>query len=121
MLNDDFNQFKNRFVENMWKVYPVWATSVGYHKYDSVLIVPTERSRLIELKFAKETEDSLKTFKFDSLDANNKTDYRMIINFIDGVRFNINEFKAFQWDPSTYNIGDALFYVMDNKKGCIGS
>ncbi len=116
MLNDTFNQFKNRFVESMWKVYPVWATSVGYHKYDSILGVPDAASRQSELTFAQQTEDSLKTFKFDSLDANNKTDYRMIINFIDGIRFNINEFKSFQWDPSLYNVGDALFYIMDNKK-----
>lgn len=119
MLNDRFNQFKNQFTENMWKVYPVWATSVGYHKYDSVLVVPTEDSRQDELKFAQQTEDSLKTFKFDSLNANNKTDYRMIINFIDGVRFNIKEFKAYQWDPTTYNVGDALFYIMDNKKASL--
>ncbi len=116
MLNDNFNQFKTRFIEDMWKVYPMWATSVGYHKYDSVLVIPDKESRDNELKFAQETEDSLKTFKFDSLDANNKTDYRMIINFIDGVRFNIKEFKAFEWDPSMYNVGDALFYIMDNKK-----
>jgi hypothetical protein len=116
MLNDHFNQFKNQFVENLWKVYPVWATTVGYHTYDSVLVIPTEESRQNELAFSQQTEDSLKTFKFDSLDANNKTDYRMIINFIDGTRFNINEFKEFEWNPSMYNVGDALFYIMDNKK-----
>jgi len=116
MINQNFDQFKNQFVEDMWKVYPVWATSVGYHKYDSVLVIPTEASRNNELKFAQQTEDGLKTFKFDSLNANEKTDYRMIINFIDGTRFNINEFKSYQWDPSMYNVGDALFYIMDNKK-----
>jgi hypothetical protein len=119
MLNDKFNQFKTQFVEDMWKVYPVWATSVGYHKYDSLLVIPNNESRDNELKFAQQTEDSLKTFRFDSLDANNKTDYRMIINFIDGVRFNIKEFKAFEWDPSMYNIGDAVFYIMDNKKASL--
>ncbi len=119
MLNDKFNQFKAQFVEDMWKAYPVWATSVGYHKYDSLLVVPNNESRDNELKFAQQTEDSLKTFRFDSLDANNKTDYRMIINFIDGVRFNIKEFKVFEWDPSMYNVGDAVFYIMDNKKASL--
>jgi uncharacterized protein (DUF885 family) len=119
MLNNNFNQFKNKFVDEMWKIYPVWGTSVGYHKYDSVLVIPDSVSRQNELKFANQSEDRLKSFKFDSLDANNKTDYRMMLNFIDGIRFNINEFKSYQWDPSIYNIGDAIFYIMDDKKASL--
>ena len=42
MQNDDslFDTFKTHFVEDLWKMYPSWASSQGYHKYDSLLVVP---------------------------------------------------------------------------------
>lgn len=116
MMNSKFGNFKTLFIEELWKLYPVWATTVGYHKSDSLLNIPDDDFRKSELDFAKRTEDTLKTFKFNMLDASNKTDYRIIINFIDGVRFNSRELKPYQWDPSYYNLGDALFYIMDNHK-----
>ncbi|MDB5284313.1 MAG: hypothetical protein JWO06_3388, partial [Bacteroidota bacterium] len=114
--NKDFEQYKNRFVEDLWKMYPGWAGGVGYHKYDSLLPIPNDAERQHELKFAQSVNDSLNQFNFDSLDANNKTDYKLIANFTEGVRFSINEFKSYEWDPSGYNIGEALFNVIDYKK-----
>ena len=114
--NSDFEKFKNGFVEELWKTYPGWATSVGYHKYDSVLLIPDEARRQSELQFAKGVDDSLKRFNFDSLSPNNKTDYKLIANFTEGVRFNIDEFKSYEWDPSYYNVGETLFNVVDYKK-----
>ena len=66
-----------------------------------------------ELDFAAQTESDMKQFNFDSLSANNKTDYKLIQNFVDGLRFNVNEFKSYEWDPAGYNLGDAIFGVMD--------
>ncbi len=42
-----FDVYKNQFVENLWKVYPGWASSQGYHKYDTALIVPNEAERTV--------------------------------------------------------------------------
>ncbi len=108
-----FETFKLDFIEMLWRTYPGWATSVGFHKYDSLLVVPDKESRETELRFCKTVEGWMKTLNFDSLKPNEKTDYRLVENFLAGVRFNINDFKSYGWDPSSYNIGGGIFDVMD--------
>ena len=99
-----FDVYKNQFVENLWKVYPGWASSQGYHKYDTALIVPNEAERTVELNFAKANLDSLKQFDLSILSSNNKTDYRMIENQLNSTIWSINEMKSWQWNPSEYNV-----------------
>ncbi|HXB10547.1 MAG TPA: DUF885 domain-containing protein, partial [Bacteroidia bacterium] len=119
MGNEDFENYKNAFIESLWKTYPNWATSVGYHKYDSVLVIPDAASRKQSLDFAASTDSALKKFNFDSLSPNNKTDYKLIANFTEGIRFGINKFKEYEWNPASYNIGDDLFNVMDYKQATL--
>ncbi len=99
-----FDAYKKQFVENLWKVYPGWASSQGYHKYDTALIVPNEAERIVELNFAKANLDSLKQFNLNSLSSNNKTDYRMIENQLNSTIWSINEMKSWEWNPSEYNV-----------------
>ncbi|MEY2828453.1 MAG: hypothetical protein RIQ33_311 [Bacteroidota bacterium] len=99
-----FDVYKNRFVENLWKVYPGWASSQGYHKYDSILIIPNNAERNVELNFAKANLDSLKSFDSKELSANNQTDYKMIENQLNATIWSINEMKSWQWNPSEYNV-----------------
>ncbi len=111
-----FENFKTAFVEELWQTYPGWATGVGYHKYDSLLLIPNEARRNAELAFAGRTDSILQQINFEKLDANNKTDYKLIQNFTAGIRFNTNEFKSHEWDPSNYNIGGMIFDIIDYKK-----
>ena len=66
-MDPQFDNYKTNFVEELWKTYPGWASSQGYHKYDSILIVPNADARAKELAFAKENLDSLKAFDLISL------------------------------------------------------
>ncbi|MGZ5282471.1 MAG: DUF885 domain-containing protein [Bacteroidia bacterium] len=107
--NDEkFDRFKANFIEELWKVYPGWANGVGYHKYDSILVIPNEAARQKELNFAKAYLDSLDDFKIDELSANNQIDYRLIENQLKATDWNINKFKQWQWDPSMYNVGESF-------------
>ena len=58
-MNARFDNYKENFVLELWKVYPSWASSVGYHKYDSVLVIPDAAARAKELAFCKANLDSL--------------------------------------------------------------
>ena len=90
-----FETVKTAYVEKLWATFPGWATSQGFHKYDSVLVIPDEAERKTELAFAAWIDNQLGKFKFEELSANDKTDYRMLQTFADGIRFNINNFKSF--------------------------
>jgi uncharacterized protein (DUF885 family) len=110
--DDRFDNYKGRLVEEMWRMYPSWASSVGYHKYDSVLSIPDVASRERELAFCKAQLDSLAAFSIDELSSNNKTDYLMIKSQLESSIWSINELRSYEWDPSQYNVSGAFAEIL---------
>lgn len=113
ITNARFDAYKNNFVEALWKLNPDWAASQGYHKYDSVLKIPNEAYREQQLDFAENQLDSLKNYSPASLSDHNATDYHMIKNHLEGSIFAINELKAYQWDPSSYNVCGSFAEILN--------
>lgn len=105
-LKDDaaFLRYEDHFLEELWKNNPDWATSVGYHKYDSLLVVPTDKAREQAVKFAKVHLDSLSRYPEGSLSDANKIDHHMIKNQMESIQWNLEQLKSYQWDPSSYNV-----------------
>ena len=99
----EFDKYKEHFIDELWKTYPGWASSVGKHTYDSVLTVPDAASRMKELQFSARHLDSLKHYKLSELNDNNKTDYQMMENQLRSIDWNINTLKSYEWSPSDYN------------------
>ena len=113
-LNVGFDAYKNRFVEALWQVYPTWASSQGYHKYDSILVVPDDAARSRELAFANDHLDSLKTFDIKKLNENNQIDHHMMEDQLQRIVWSLTEEKSYQWDPSVYNIGETFANMLVN-------
>ena len=103
-LNSKFDHYKDYFVNELWKINPEWASSQGYHKYDSVLLIPNEANRKKELAFAKNQLDSLQNYPLEQLSDHNKTDLKMMENLMNSFVFSINEMKSGTWNPSNYNV-----------------
>ncbi|SDD60260.1 Uncharacterized conserved protein, DUF885 familyt [Mucilaginibacter pineti] len=118
MLGKDdaaFAIYENSFLDALWKQNPDWATSVGYHKYDSVLLIPNEQSRQKTIEFARLQADSLSRFEVNSLTEANRIDYKMMQNQLDYTQWQINQLKSYEWDPSAYNvIGTFAFILNEN-------
>lgn len=112
-INPQFDKYKANFIEELWKIYPTWASSQGYHKYDSILIVPNDASRAKELAFSKANSDSLKTYDLTQLSDNNKTDYYMMANQLKSIAWSIDEFKSYEWNPSEYNVSGAFAEILN--------
>ena len=108
-----FNVYENSFLEGLWKLNPDWATSVGYHKYDSLLLVPDDKSRDKMISYAKLQLDSLSRFDITTLNAANKIDYQVMQNEMQKAEWSIQELKAYQWDPSTYNVTSTFAYILN--------
>lgn len=111
--NPQFDTYKTNFIEELWKTYPGWASSQGYHKYDSILIVPDDASRAKELAFANANLDSLKAYDIATLSDNNKTDHYMIENQLRSIVWSINEMKYFEWNPSEYNVSGSFAEILN--------
>jgi len=109
-----FDQFKKRFVAQLWKIYPTWASSVGYHIYDSTLVIPDEESRNRENRFCLDYLDSLVNYNASNLSPTEMIDYKLIKNQLQSAYWNLNELKAWQWDPSVYNVSGIFAEMLTN-------
>jgi uncharacterized protein (DUF885 family) len=108
-----FDRYKENFVEELWKIYPGWASSQGYHKYDSILVIPDDASRAKEIAFAKANLDSLKNYDLVTLSDNNKTDHHMISNQLNSIIWSITEQRSYEWNPSEYNVSGAFAEMLN--------
>jgi uncharacterized protein (DUF885 family) len=112
--NQRFDQYKNAFVERLWEVNPGWASSVGYHKYDSVLLIPNKDEEAKDLAFCNANLDSLKSFDINQLSDNNKTDYQMMENQLKYTIWSITDLKSGEWNPSSYNVCGEFAEMLNN-------
>ncbi|MDR6763485.1 uncharacterized protein (DUF885 family) [Flavobacterium sp. 2755] len=112
-LDQKFDRYKEGFITSLWKVYPGWASNVGYHKLDSILLIPNAAEEKRQLDFANAQLDSLKQYDIQSLSDNNKTDFHMIKNQLESTVFNINELKSSEWNPSEYNVCSSFAEILN--------
>ncbi|HNE50871.1 MAG TPA: DUF885 domain-containing protein [Chitinophagales bacterium] len=109
----NFDMYKKAFTERLWKIYPEWASSIGYHKYDAILVIPNKANREKELLFTKEELKRLNHFSLDSLSDLNKIDFHLIDNFLKSSIWQINTLKGYEWNPSMYNVGESFAYILN--------
>jgi hypothetical protein len=82
--NKNFDAYKENFINSLWTIYPNWASSIGFHKNDSLLTIPDDAQRKKEIAFAESQLDSLHLFNLDSLNNQNK------VNLIDVITLPYN-------------------------------
>jgi len=108
-----FTIYENNFLDGLWKLDPDRASMAGYHKYDSLLMIPDDKSRDKLLNYAKVQLDSLSRFDVGTLNAGNKIDYHMMENQMDWIEWDIQQLRPYQWDPTTYNVTGTFAYILN--------
>ncbi|WP_426670967.1 DUF885 domain-containing protein [Mucilaginibacter sp. McL0603] len=108
-----FNNYEQHFLDELWKQFPDWGTSVGYHKYDSILLVPDKKTRDKQLNFAKVQLDSLGKYVPTAFLETNKMDYAIMQNQMQYMQWQIEQLKAWEWDPSSYNVIGTFAYILN--------
>jgi uncharacterized protein (DUF885 family) len=112
-LDQKFDKYKNGFVTALWQINPGWASAVGYHKLDSLLVTPNAAADEKQLDFVKAHLDSLKQYDIEDLSDKNKTDYHMIKNQLESTLFSIKELKSSEWNPSEYNVCGSFAEILN--------
>lgn len=112
-VNASFENYKAGFIEAYWKAFPNRTSETGYHKYDSILAVPDAKNAELQLKFIEAHLDSLKTYDFNALSDNNKTDYHIIENQLAGSKWSMQVEKAYEWNPAVFNVSSAFAEILN--------
>ena len=103
-----FDAFKNQFIEALWRQNPDYASSQGYHRYDSLLVIPTAAQRQRDAAFTQQYLAALGTFGPDSLSPNNQIDLRLLRNELRASRWYADTLRSWQWNPAAYNLGASV-------------
>ncbi len=108
-----FAQFSQTFIDDLWQLSPTWALYSGKHINDGYLEIPDEQNRVKTLAFVKAQQAKLKQFELKSLSANDSIDYHLIDNLLSSMAWEINRFKSWQWDPSSYNVAGGFAQIIN--------
>ncbi|MCR5886463.1 DUF885 domain-containing protein [Hymenobacter sp. J193] len=110
-----FDQYKQQFIDSLWYYNPEWASSQGYHRYDSVLLIPTVARRQVEAAALARRGRELARFPVQELSVNNQTDYRLLENHLASARFYADTLRDWQWNPASYNLGASVGEILNGR------
>ena len=113
--NESFDRFKNQFIDSLWYYNPGRASNSGYHRYDSLLVIPTPARRQVEAAAQARMRKRLMGFASNDLSVNNQTDYQLMLNYLDKSRFYADTLRSWSWDPSSYNLGSSVAEILNGR------
>jgi len=111
--DEAFNLYTTHYLDALWKADPDRATNAGYHKYDSLLVIPNDKGRDKLISFGKLQMDSMSRFEVTELSEANRMDYHLMQNDIDATQWRLQILKQYQWDPTVYNVTGTFAYILN--------
>ena len=110
MNTDDarFARHAEQVLEEMWREFPEFAFRVGRYEHADRLTVPDQASRDRSLAFYDRHIHALTAFDAARLSASKRVDLALMRSHLESRRWSLTTFKAWQWQPSTYNVGEAF-------------
>lgn len=111
--DQEFETYKENFLNKLWELNPGWASYVGLHEYDSVLVLLTAENRNNSVKAYKILQEELKSINVEGLSINNKTDYYLIQNQLASSIWYSEAFKSHEWNPSNYGIAGSVSSLLN--------
>ncbi|MFG7352001.1 DUF885 domain-containing protein [Shewanella oncorhynchi] len=108
-----FEQFSASFIDSLWELSPTWALYSGKHVNDGYLEIPDAAGRAKTLAFVKAQQAQLTQFEQKSLTPNELIDYHLIDNLLGSMAWEIDSFKSWQWDPSSYNVSGGFAQIIN--------
>ncbi|WP_460612130.1 DUF885 domain-containing protein [Hymenobacter seoulensis] len=114
-VDADFDRYKQRFIDSLWYYNPEWASSAGYHRYDSLLVIPTAGRRQTEAAALARRRQEMEIFQVEKLSTNNQTDFRLLENYLQSARFYADTLRDWQWNPAGYNLGSSVAEILNGR------
>jgi len=110
-----FQAHAARVLDEVWQEFPEFAVRMGNYKYADQLTVPDPARRERTVAFYDRQLAALAAFDRDALSPSNRVDLDILKNRFERGRWQLVTFKAWQWQPSSYNVGPDLDLVLDTE------
>jgi len=111
--NQEFEVFKEKLLNRNWELKPSRGVYVGYYKYDHQLAVPNGEHRALERKFYITELQALKEFDASQLSESNVIDLAIIESELRSQIWNIDVYRAYEWNPARYNPAGAFGVILN--------
>jgi hypothetical protein len=108
-------EFGDAFFDAYWALNTSAAIGVGYYKYADQLLIPDLKARNVELAFIQSWQARLRNLDVNALDAGHRADWRILDNEFTARRWELNELRAWQWDPSMYNVAEPFAKLLSSE------
>ena len=108
-------EFGDQFFDRYWQLKPDWALAIGYYRYADRLVVPDATSRATALAQVERWLAALRSIDPATLSPAVRADWAMLENDFLNERWWLTELRAWQWNPSLYNVAEpfALLLSLD--------
>jgi uncharacterized protein (DUF885 family) len=110
-----FDRFKDQFLLDFWRQNPDYASSQGFHTYDSLLVIPDAAQRRSDAAFVAKHLGALAGFALDSLSPTNQIDWRLLHNELRSQRWYTDTLRSWQWNPASYNLGASVGDLLNGR------
>jgi uncharacterized protein (DUF885 family) len=103
-----------RYVDEMPAFSPVSSTSLGDHRFDSLLDEVSEQARAAEAAFIRGYQAELTKIDRAMLSRANQVDYTLLARKLDAELWTLETLQPWAWDPLTYTriSGSAIYSLM---------
>src|SRR5699024_3730521 len=96
----DFDAFVDDLIADLLRRSPEWAIYQGRYENAGTVTIPDARHRREELQFIERSLTRLHSFDRDSLPVDRRTDYELLENRLESMRFYTQTLKSWEWQPS---------------------
>jgi uncharacterized protein (DUF885 family) len=112
-----FEHALNAFLEDFFEVYPVSATSVGFHQFDGQWSDPSEEGRLARIELLRGHRDAVLAFDDAELSPAERIDRGLLDESIEEALFSEEVLREDAWDPLSviYVLGSGLFSLLSRE------
>ena len=107
-----FEQLAKQYIEDLLRMSPETATSLGDHRYDAKLGDYSLAAVTAEREMIGKYLAGLKGIGERGLSAQNKVDYRILRDQLESRLFSIDELREHEWNPLAYNMGGAIYALV---------
>jgi uncharacterized protein (DUF885 family) len=107
----EYNAMVDEYFNAYYHFHPSEGTAAGFHQYDNQMEDLSQQGRDAELSFLLEAKQTNGYFHTERLSEEQRIDWKLISNAINGRLLELQEIRMWQKDPDIYSsLGSASIY-----------